>query len=138
MGLPVAGALLFDRQRGPVPLTARDACRLGRASALEAALLEAAQSRLTDIHGAREDVAPADGPGVERLRRACDRARARAQVPARKEPRPADEAPGSRARGRPGSTSRYVTAVLASLQRAGHARAVAVDLAPAGLGVHVA
>jgi ribosomal protein S12 methylthiotransferase accessory factor len=138
MGLPIAGALLFDRQRGPVPLTAGYACRLGRASALEAALLEAAQSRLTDIHGAREDVVPADGPGVERLRRACDRARARAEVPAGKKPRPADEAPGSLAPGQPGSASRYVTAVLASLQRAGHARAVAVDLAPARLGVHVA
>jgi len=138
MGLPVAGALLFDRQRGPVPLTVGYACRLGRASALEAALLEAAQSRLTDIHGAREDVASADGPGVERLRRACDLARARAEIPAGRKARPADDVPDSLALVRPGSASRYVPAVLACLKRAGHARAVAVDLAPAGLGVHVA
>ncbi len=138
MGLPVAGALLFDRQRGPVPLTAGYACRLGRPSALEAALLEAAQSRLTDIHGAREDVASADGPGVERLRRACDLARARANLSAGRNAHPAEEVSGSLTLARPGSASRCVLAVLACLQRAGHARAVAVDLAPAGLGVHVA
>ena len=137
MGLPVAGALLFDRQRGPVPLTAGYACRISRASALEAALLEAAQSRLTDIHGAREDVASADGPGVERLRRACELARARAHLPGRRA-RPADDARGPLALVRPRSTSRCVLAVLSRLHRAGHARAVAVDLAPAGLGVHVA
>ncbi len=53
---PVAGALLFDLQGGPVPLTAGYACRRHFAAAAEAALLEAAQSRLTEIHGAREDV----------------------------------------------------------------------------------
>src|SRR3990172_7001998 len=93
MGLPVAGALLFDRQRGPVPLTAGYACRLGRASALEAALLEAAQSRLTDIHGAREDVASGDGTGVERLRRGWGLARARAEIPAGRKARPPDDVP---------------------------------------------
>jgi ribosomal protein S12 methylthiotransferase accessory factor len=54
--LPVAGALLFDLEEGPVPLTAGYACRRSFAAAVEAALLEAAQSRLTEIHGAREDV----------------------------------------------------------------------------------
>jgi ribosomal protein S12 methylthiotransferase accessory factor len=54
--LPVAGALLFDLDRGPVPLTAGYACRRAFPAAAEAALLEAAQSRLTEIHGAREDV----------------------------------------------------------------------------------
>lgn len=136
MGLPVAGALLFDRRRGPVPLTAGYACRLGWASALEAALLEAAQSRLTDIHGAREDVSPPDGPGVERLRRACDRARARA---AERGEHPADRVPGSLAPARRAHPAeRGVRAVLGRLRRAGHSRAVAVDLAPPGLGVHVA
>lgn len=53
---PVAGALLFDLQGGPVPLTAGYACRRGFRAAAQAALLEAAQSRLTEIHGAREDV----------------------------------------------------------------------------------
>jgi len=55
--LPVAGALVFDSEGGPVPLTAGYACRLSAREAIEAAVLEAAQSRLTEIHGAREDVA---------------------------------------------------------------------------------
>jgi ribosomal protein S12 methylthiotransferase accessory factor len=53
---PVAGALLFDLEGGPVPLTAGYACREDFGAAATAALLEAAQSRLTEIHGAREDV----------------------------------------------------------------------------------
>lgn len=53
---PVAGALLFDLEGGPVPLTAGYACRPHFGAAALAALLEAAQSRLTEIHGAREDV----------------------------------------------------------------------------------
>ncbi len=138
VGLPVAGALLFDRQRGPVPLTAGYACRLRRASALEAALLEAAQSRLTDIHGAREDVSAADAQGVERLRRACDRARRRGALPGRRTARPGEDVRGSPDLAPPGSASQCVRAVLARLGRAGHTCAVAADLAPAGLGVHVA
>jgi ribosomal protein S12 methylthiotransferase accessory factor len=55
-GHPVAGALLFDLEGGPVPLTAGYACRPTFEAAGLAALLEAAQSRLTEIHGAREDV----------------------------------------------------------------------------------
>lgn len=54
--LPVAGALLFDLESDVVPLTAGYACRRSWVDALEAAVLEAAQSRLTEIHGAREDV----------------------------------------------------------------------------------
>jgi len=138
VGLPVAGALLFDRQHGPVPLTAGYACRLRRASAFEAALLEAAQSRLTDIHGAREDVSSADAHGVERLRRACDRARRHSVLPGRRKARPGEEVPGSLDLAPAGSASQCVRAVLARLARAGHARAVAADLAPASLGVHVA
>lgn len=56
LSLHVAGALLFDLEGGPVPLTAGYACRRSWAAAAEAAWLEAAQSRLTEIHGAREDV----------------------------------------------------------------------------------
>ncbi len=56
LGLPVAGALLLDRGEGPIPMTAGYACRPSRDEAFLSALLEAAQSRLTDIHGAREDV----------------------------------------------------------------------------------
>jgi ribosomal protein S12 methylthiotransferase accessory factor len=72
----LAGALLFDD--GPLPITA------GYASgprSLLGALLEAAQSRLTDIHGAREDVSPDDAAG---LREAC--LRAKPQRDARKMP----------------------------------------------------
>ncbi len=53
---PVAGVLLFDLEGGPVPLTAGYAARASLKAAVEAAFLEAAQSRLTEIHGAREDV----------------------------------------------------------------------------------
>jgi ribosomal protein S12 methylthiotransferase accessory factor len=55
-GAVVAGALLYDLEGGPVPLTAGYACRADFATAATAAVLEAAQSRLTEIHGAREDV----------------------------------------------------------------------------------
>lgn len=53
----LAGALLRDRRGSTHALTAGYACRERLEDALEAALLEAAQSRLTDIHGAREDIA---------------------------------------------------------------------------------
>jgi ribosomal protein S12 methylthiotransferase accessory factor len=56
----VFAALLVDLDGGPVPVAAGYACRLDPAAALEAALLEAAQSRATEIHGAREDVAAGD------------------------------------------------------------------------------
>lgn len=56
-GPPVAGALLAERD-GPVPLTAGYASRNSWKDAALAAVLEAAQSRLTEIHGAREDVVP--------------------------------------------------------------------------------
>lgn len=54
--LHTAGVLLFDLEESVVPLTAGYACRRSYAEAEEAAFLEAAQSRLTEIHGAREDV----------------------------------------------------------------------------------
>lgn len=53
----VAGALLEDLERGPVPLTAGYAARLDPREAVRAACEEAFQSRLTDVQGAREDVA---------------------------------------------------------------------------------
>jgi ribosomal protein S12 methylthiotransferase accessory factor len=53
---PIAGALLFDLESDVVPLTAGYACRRSFEDAARSALLEAAQSRLTEIHGAREDV----------------------------------------------------------------------------------
>lgn len=54
---PVAGVLLRSEDRGAQALTAGYACRLKFGDAVHSAVLEAAQSRLTDIHGAREDVA---------------------------------------------------------------------------------
>ncbi|HET7788575.1 MAG TPA: YcaO-like family protein [Myxococcales bacterium] len=75
--LAVAGAILVDLEDGPVPVTAGYACRLTPEEAVRGALLEAAQSRLTDVHGAREDVAPADRSSMRALRAACERARPR-------------------------------------------------------------
>jgi ribosomal protein S12 methylthiotransferase accessory factor len=63
----LAGVLLFDLEDPAVPLTAGYACRRTAGAALEAALLEAAQSRLTEIHGAREDVATGARHGGEVL-----------------------------------------------------------------------
>lgn len=54
---PVAGAVLLDNEAGPIAVTAGYACRRDFEAAAMAAVLEAAQSRLTEVHGAREDVA---------------------------------------------------------------------------------
>ena len=131
VGLATAAALLFDGEHSAVPLTAGYACRLDQDGAILAALLEAAQSRLTDIHGAREDVAPAERQGVERLRRACregERDRDRPLTPA------LSPVGGEGAGGHP---DRGCGAVLRALRRAGFPRAVAVDLAPEGLPLYV-
>jgi ribosomal protein S12 methylthiotransferase accessory factor len=72
--LPVAGAVLVDLDEGPVPATAGYACALTPEDAVRGALLEAAQSRLTDVHGAREDVGLA-GENPRALIEACARAR---------------------------------------------------------------
>src|SRR5205814_6220928 len=77
IAVPLGGALLFDLDGGPIPLAAGYACRPGLTEALLAAAHEAAQSRLTDIHGAREDVAPMDPAGAATLLRACRAARPR-------------------------------------------------------------
>lgn len=76
--LSVAGALLFELEGGPVPLTAGYACRRTWAEAADAAFLEAAQSRLTEIHGAREDVLTGDRDGAEAFFAALRRLRPRA------------------------------------------------------------
>jgi ribosomal protein S12 methylthiotransferase accessory factor len=121
IALPVAAALLFDRDRGPVPLAAGYACRLSPDDALAAALLEAAQSRLTDVHGAREDVAPMDPAHVERLRAMCARSR-----------------PVRRASAMPRAGAGGLEVVLGRLRRAGFERAAAIDLAPEGFPLRVA
>lgn len=76
--LSVAGALLFDLEEGPVPLTAGYACRRAFSDAAVAAVLEAAQSRLTEIHGAREDVALGGREAGRELREVLRRGRAAA------------------------------------------------------------
>jgi ribosomal protein S12 methylthiotransferase accessory factor len=122
LGVPVAGALLFDADEGPVPLAAGYACRLDPGEALVAALLEAAQSRATDVHGARDDVAPLDPAAAAALRAACERAR-----PTRDVPRPVREERGG-----------AVPPLLRRLRAAGFRNAAALDLAPAGFPLRVA
>jgi ribosomal protein S12 methylthiotransferase accessory factor len=78
--LAVAGAILVDLEEGPVPVTAGYACGLSPEEAVRGALLEAAQSRLTDVHGAREDVTPADRASMRALRDACERSRPRRKL----------------------------------------------------------
>ncbi len=112
IALATCGALLFDQERGPVPLTAGYACALDADDAMLRALLEAAQSRLTDVHGAREDVAPADRDAAEWLQRVCAKARASRQVSA---------LPTTRGGWR---------AVVRALQRAGHRQIAAATLTP--------
>jgi ribosomal protein S12 methylthiotransferase accessory factor len=123
LGLPCAAALLVDLEGGPVPVAAGYACRLGRDEALLAALLEAAQSRLTEIHGAREDVVRGSREAGRPLAGLCARAR-----PTRR----AVELPSL---GAP-SSGVAVRLVLGRLAAAGVRRAVAADLsAPPGLAV---
>ena len=117
--LPVAAALLADREGGPVPLAAGYACALRPGDAALAALREAAQSRLTDVHGAREDVAPADPFSMRALRDVCEKARG-----------------VRRLSGMP-AASGGVREVLQAFLRAGFTRAAAVDLAPGALPVQV-
>ncbi|MBI5067174.1 MAG: YcaO-like family protein [Deltaproteobacteria bacterium] len=124
LGLPVAGALLFDTHLGPQPVTAGYACALSRDRALTAALLEAAQSRLTDIHGAREDVAPMDPEAAALLHAFCREARGA---------RPASRLPHHPVRGARADLGR----VLRLLRAAGIAQVPWVDLSPPGLGVCV-
>jgi ribosomal protein S12 methylthiotransferase accessory factor len=130
LGLPVAGALLVERARGPVSLTAGYACALERDRALLAALLEAAQSRLTDIHGAREDVQASDEQADEALIGACRRARARRRAQALPQLRSPRDGGAAGAAG-------AVREVLARFRAAGFERAAAFDLAPSGFALHV-
>jgi ribosomal protein S12 methylthiotransferase accessory factor len=123
VGLPVAAAILVDLDEGPVPVAAGYACRLRRDDALCAALLEAAQSRLTEIHGAREDVAVTGRDAALPLAAACARARPT---------RAARVLPDLRVR----SAREGVALVVSRLRRAGFPLAAAADL-PSPPGVHV-
>ena len=126
VALPVAGALLVDRDEGPVPLAAGYACALSRDAALLGALLEAAQSRLTDIHGAREDIAATDREPALALAAACAAVRPRRAVEALP-----DVSSGV------SSPEEAVRRVLGLLGRAGFSRAAAVDLEAPLPGLHV-
>jgi ribosomal protein S12 methylthiotransferase accessory factor len=106
-----------------VPVAAGYACRLGRDEALLAALLEAAQSRLTEIHGAREDVLHGEREAGRPLAARLGRLRATARAAA---------LPDHRRLAPRGA----VRLVLQRLQAAGHRRVVAVELSgPPGLRV---
>lgn len=119
-GLPCAAALVVDREHSAVPISAGYACRPRRDAALVAALLEAAQSRATEIHGAREDVALGDRHAAGDVARLCGRLRPR---------RDARRMPDVRA----GASA---ATVVARLRRAGHRRAVAVDVeGPPGVAI---
>jgi YcaO-like protein with predicted kinase domain len=113
--LPVAGALLVDLEEGPVPLTAGYACGLTGEGALLRALLEAAQSRLTDIHGAREDIAAADREAARSLAAACAAARPQREL---------RQLPGLEAR----DPEAAVREVLARLRAGGYADVAALQL----------
>ena len=118
--------LLVDLEQGPVPLAAGYACALGRDQALLGALLEAAQSRLTDIHGAREDVAETDREAALALASACAGVRARRTVESM--PELAEEV---------ASPEDAVRGVTARLARAGFSRAAVVELEAPLPGLHV-
>jgi ribosomal protein S12 methylthiotransferase accessory factor len=131
LGLPVAAAVIADEEEGSVPAAAGYACRFSRDGALLAALLEAAQSRATEIHGAREDVAWGSRGAAAPLAALLASARPR---------RPAGRLPDL-----PATGHTAIREVLRRLAGAGLGRGVAVDLtAPdpargrgAGRGVHV-
>lgn len=126
VGLPVAAAVLVDQEEGPVPLTAGYACALGRDEALLRALLEAAQSRLTDIHGAREDVASVDREAAREFARVCASVRSK---------RRAEDIPDFS--GETSSPVRGVRRVLLQLRRAGFTQVAAVTLDAPMPGLHV-
>ncbi|HYH99047.1 YcaO-like family protein [Hyalangium sp.] len=126
VGLPVAAAVLVDERQGPVPLSAGYACALGRDEALLRALLEAAQSRLTDIHGAREDVSHADPSAARDFAAVCASAR-----PRRRAEEMPDFSPDS------ASPVRGLRRVLRQLRSGGFTQAAAVTLDAPLPGLHV-
>ncbi|RKH90738.1 fatty acid-binding protein, partial [Corallococcus praedator] len=124
---PVAAAVLVDAEEGPVPLTAGYACALERDEALLKALLEAAQSRLTDIHGAREDVAAADRDAALGFAQALSEVRPRHR---------AEDIVDLDTR-RTRTVTARVRTVLESLERAGFAQVAAMALDAPLSGLHV-
>jgi ribosomal protein S12 methylthiotransferase accessory factor len=111
--VPVAAVLVADPDTRAPRLAAGYACRRTPGEALEAAFFEACQSRLTEIHGAREDVE-----------------QARADIPEWVLQAPAP-------RRRPSSMPAWRGSMRGLLRRLGVA-AAAVDLTPPGVPLHVA
>jgi ribosomal protein S12 methylthiotransferase accessory factor len=132
LGLPVFVARIADRDPGPgraAYTSAGQGCHRSRAIALSRALTEAAQSRLTVISGAREDIPPA-----VYKQRAPQQAAALAEIARREGPARSFTAAAD------GFSERFdedLAAVLAALRAAGLGQAVAVDLTRPELGLPV-
>lgn len=132
IGLPVFVARIVDRDRDPgraVYVSGGQGCHRSRAIAMARALTEAAQSRLTAISGAREDIAPA-----------CYEQRAPQQAAILAEIDQLGEAARSFSAAPDGFSERFdedLAAVLAALRAAGLAQAVVVDLTRPELGLPV-
>lgn len=118
-GLPasLAACLLFEAEAPNAHVAAGYACSEDPKDALDRAFLEAAQTRLTDIHGAREDVAPMNRADAQRLRSICEAARPAASLSA-------------------GAPRRRLPALASHLRRRGVRIAIAALTRP-GAGLHV-
>jgi ribosomal protein S12 methylthiotransferase accessory factor len=117
--VPVAAAVLLDKSGRAVPVAAGYACETSFDEAALGALLEAGQTRLTDIQGAREDVTAMEEDSVQEAHALFEGARPRR--------RPARSCPRTQAR----STRDLVR----TLEKAGAPGVVFVALE--GPGVHV-
>ncbi|WP_437905829.1 YcaO-like family protein [Sorangium sp. So ce327] len=132
LGLPVVVVEIADRAPDPfhaLCVSGGQGCHRSSAIALARALTEAAQSRLTAISGARDDIVE---PSFQRVRAADRIAAALAEL----------EAPAARSFAElPDAASDSfdddLAAVLGALRGAGLAQAVAVDLSRPELGVAV-
>jgi ribosomal protein S12 methylthiotransferase accessory factor len=131
--VPVFAACLDDRQRrDPLGLVAGYAAHPDALEALEGAVLEAVQTRLAVIAGAREDL---DGHG--RLRRAGYES-ARQAVSWWLEPTEARCPPPAARKDPPANLGDVLCGLLADVAAGGLDRAVAVALSPPGAAVAVA
>jgi ribosomal protein S12 methylthiotransferase accessory factor len=127
VGLPVAAAVLVDEEEGPVPLTMGYACSLGRDEALLRALLEAARSRLSLLHGTQETESPrARGGALRSLARLCGSVRPK---------RHTNEMPDFSTD--TSSPARGVRRVLHQLRSAGFTQVAAIPLDAPMPGLHV-
>jgi thioglycine synthase len=132
-GVPVFAACLDDRKRrDPLGLVAGYSAHPDELEALEGAVLEAVQTRLAVVAGAREDL---DGHGP--LRRAGYEA-ARQALSWWLEPTDARWLPPVAGPGPPADLSTALSGLLLDLAAAGFDRAVGVALSPPGAAVTVA